>query len=38
VALGENSAEVKRYLDEISAGAEGKPPDLTRMLTEPSHN
>ena len=27
VALGENSAEVKRYLDEISAGAEGKPPD-----------
>jgi Flp pilus assembly protein TadD len=38
VALGASNAEVKRYLEEISSGAQGKPPDLTRILTEPSHN
>jgi Flp pilus assembly protein TadD len=38
VALGANSAEVKRYLDEIASGVESKPPDLIRMLTEPAHN
>ena len=32
IALGTNSAEVKRYREAIVAGAEGKPPDLTQML------
>jgi tetratricopeptide (TPR) repeat protein len=32
VVLGANSAEVKRYLDDISTGTAGKPPDLTRIL------
>jgi len=33
VALGENSAEVKQYLEKISTGAESKPPDLQRLLS-----
>jgi Flp pilus assembly protein TadD len=32
LALGANSAEVKGYLADLSAGAAGKPPDLTRLL------
>jgi predicted RNA polymerase sigma factor len=39
MALGAHSPEVQRYLDEISAGAEGKPPDLNRLLlAQPSRD
>jgi hypothetical protein len=32
LALGTVSPEVRRYLDEISAGREAQPPDLTLLL------
>jgi cellulose synthase operon protein C len=32
VSLGAPGQEVKAYLDELSAGGEGKPPDLIRLL------
>lgn len=32
LGLGTLSPEVRHYLDELSAGAEGQPPDLTRLL------
>jgi len=36
LALGTLSPEVRHYLDELSAGAEGQPPDLTRLwLSKP---
>ena len=38
VALGSTSSEGKRYLDEISAGTEGKPPDLTLILSKSSRS
>ena len=39
LALGAHSPEVQRYFDEISAGAEGKPPDLNRLLlAQPSRD
>src|ERR1035438_3767936 len=34
VALGANSMEVKRYLSEVSAGSQGRPPDLILVLSK----
>ena len=33
VALGTNSAEVKRYLEELSAGSQTEAPDITLVLS-----
>jgi len=36
VVLGANSADVRLYLEEVSAGSPGKPPDLTLVLPSSS--
>ncbi len=35
VALGADSPEIKAYLDALAGGADGKPPDLIRLLLAP---